>query len=134
MTGSRDGSRDPNCFTDIGLNHSKCAGLDVPEGERPRPSKKQRPDPRVATATDFVDSCMRAYCERYELSPSIVCNRSDLERFVGSFLAGSIEETSEPLLQGWRGEIIGQKLLEVLRGKTAVSLDPETVTPVFHDL
>jgi hypothetical protein len=34
--------------------------------------------------------------------------------------------SNSPLLEGWRGSLVGQELLDVLEGRVSVALDPNT--------
>ena len=66
-----------------------------------------------------------------QLAGSLVANVADLKHLVRWHLGGRDDSHRPALLQGWRGELCGPLLLDVLEGKLALRVvDPESEFPV----
>jgi ribonuclease D len=81
----------------------------------------------------FLDACLRALCQRQQLSAPSVGTHADLEELVYRYRRGGQEIDQCRLLQGWRRELIGHDLLEVLAGRVRVHLDQQTGAIEFTD-
>jgi ribonuclease D len=57
-----------------------------------------------------------------ELAYELVAARADLERIVKSVRVGA-DEPAVRTLQGWRRELVGAELLELLQGRLRLRLD-----------
>ena len=77
--------------------------------ELPAPKKGARLPKNAAPVVDLLMAVVRARAQEEELSPSLLANRSSLERLVA-------KDTDSRLLQGWRGALIGKHLMAVLEG------------------
>jgi ribonuclease D len=108
-------------------------GLAVIEAERPQPTRGQRQSQAEKVTVRFLDACLKALCAREKLPVSAVANHGDLETLVRRYRQGRLASASSPLLEGWRGALVGQELLAVLEGHVSVRLDPHdgnlTFTP-----
>lgn len=101
-------------------------GLAVPEAERPQPKRGHRTSQNEKVMVRFLDACLKALCVREKLPVSAVANRSDLESLVRRYRQGRLGIAGSPILEGWRGERIGQVLMAVLEGRIHVSIHPQT--------
>jgi hypothetical protein len=79
----------------------------------------------------FLDTCLKALCAREKLPASFIASRGDLEDLVHRHRHGDVGATGIPLLQGWRGALVGQELLAALAGHASLSLDPKTGEVTF---
>lgn len=101
-------------------------GLAVPEAERPQPKRGHRTSQNEKVMVRFLDACLKALCVREKLPVSAVANRNDLESLVRHHRQGRLATAGSPLLEGWRGELVGQTLIEVLEGRLHVFINPKT--------
>ncbi|GIX04865.1 MAG: ribonuclease D [Planctomycetaceae bacterium] len=63
---------------------------------------------------------LESECARLGISPTLTARSRDVSDLVRWFAAGQQPDYQPRLLQGWRKEHLGQKLLEVLQGRIAV--------------
>ncbi|HJS74285.1 MAG TPA: ribonuclease D, partial [Vicinamibacteria bacterium] len=56
------------------------------------------------------------------IAPSMLATRGDLKTLAAGHHHGKLPPL--PLLEGWRRELVGQDLLDILDGKKALRLDP----------
>jgi hypothetical protein len=70
----------------------------------------------------FLDACLKALCQREKLSPTFVASRTDLEVLVRRYRQGRLAMEGSPILEGWRGNLVGREVLAVLEGRVSVSL------------
>jgi ribonuclease D len=75
----------------------------------PQPAAQQRPTPEQTRRIGALQQRVRDVAASLEISPEILATRRDVEGMV----LGSPEHS--PLLRGWRREVIGTQLLELLR-------------------
>jgi hypothetical protein len=62
---------------------------------------------------------VRARCDAAGLAPELVANRADLEDFARRAATGVVD--GHPLLVGWRGDLVGRDLVELLAGRIALA-------------
>lgn len=81
--------------------------------------------PTVDALASLLDAVMRTLALDLEISSRLLGTRADLERLVKLELAGSLEEGAADLglLSGWRYEVAGRHLAEVLRGGRAARVE-----------
>jgi ribonuclease D len=108
------------------LLHMVERGLAVAEHERPQPLRGHRQTQTEKVMVRFLDACLKALCAREKLPVSAVANRNELEKLVRRHRQGRLATSNSPLLEGWRGSLVGQELLDVLEGRVSVALDPHT--------
>ena len=107
-----------------GLLDAVRAGL---ESAVPPPSRERRVfkiPPQAEELARFLEAWLYSIAEEQEIAPSIIATRDQLKTLAASHLAG--KEVSLPLLTGWRREIAGEALLELLEGKLVLSVEPAT--------
>jgi len=74
-----------------------------------------KPSPNQEAITDLLQCCLRLIAEQEEITPAALANRKDLEQLV-------MGNTDSELLHGWRKALVGDTLLEVLKGKITPGL------------
>jgi ribonuclease D len=73
-------------------------------------------------------------CAQGRLAVGLVGSSGDLKALVRWHLAGRPESEAPDLARGWRGEVCGRELLDVLAGRRALRIvDPESEIPVRLD-
>ena len=75
---------------------------------------------RSAVAAALASVLVRARCEDARIAPELVATRGDLEDFARGALTGGIEGLS--LGSGWRRDLVGAELEELLAGRIAIAL------------
>ncbi len=119
-------------------NFSEIAGrirkaLDLPRSQWPAPRKKRSTN-HGSLCGQFVATALNSICRSQNLAPSLVGTVQDVRDLVEYRLhppaAGEAEEI--PLLaQGWRAEVVGQTLDDVLTGKIAIRVrNPKSDNPL----
>jgi ribonuclease D len=73
-------------------------------GNEPAAVIPPRPDPQQMALVTKLMSFTRAHAEQLKISPEILATRRDVEQLVFS-------KRTEHLLQGWRREVIGERLV-----------------------
>ena len=89
------------------------------------PVKEDRPDTPHLKMPDEVESTARlleawlyARAAEAEIAPSMLATRGDLKTLAAAHYHSQLP--SLPLLEGWRRELVGQDLLDILEGKKAL--------------
>jgi ribonuclease D len=94
------------------------------DDEPPRAARELPPGlaRRVAAASALGAVLVRARCEGAHIAPELVATRAELESFVEAMAAG---QDGHALLTGWRRELVGAELRELVQGNVALALDPQ---------
>lgn len=111
-------------------NHLKAIGvaiqtaLDLPDEELPRRTV-HRQLPQFNVLTQFLAAAMANVCREAEIAPTIVGTVDDIRQFVAYRLkVPGADLRSEPvLLGGWRGEMVGRVLEELIGGRLSVKVE-----------
>jgi ribonuclease D len=103
----------------------------VPEADLPELPPRHEEPPGLSTVTNLLSAALAQCCVQNQLAGSLVANVADLKNLVRWHLGGRNDSDPPALLQGWRGELCGPLLLNVLEGKLALRVvDPESEFPV----
>jgi hypothetical protein len=69
--------------------------------------------------------------EEEEIAPEVIASARDLEALVAAATSRRKREAHDlPLVEGWRGALVGKTLLGLARGELSVRYDPATRTVV----
>lgn len=97
--------------------------LNQPMPVWPRKQRYGKGQP-AAMLTQFLSAALAYICRTKRISPAIVATSDDLRDFVKYRLDTKNDGSAPPSLTvGWRAEIIGRELDELLAGKLAMVLD-----------
>lgn len=94
------------------------AGLATEPIEPPRELPRELAR-RIAAATELAAVLLRARCDAADLASELVATRSDLERYVELLIAD--DSTDHPLAQGWRADLVGRELADLVAGRVALA-------------
>jgi len=95
--------------------------LDVPEAELPQ-HQKQGTSNQFALLGQFLSTALTSICKTKNLAASLVGTASDVRDLI-SFRLG-IETTEPPFLAtGWREQIVGRLIEDLLEGKVTVHVE-----------
>ncbi|MDA0270453.1 MAG: HRDC domain-containing protein [Chloroflexi bacterium] len=99
-------------------------GMDnPPDTEAPPPRLPNRGQSWPAVLSGIV----QARCREASIASRFVATRREIDDVIAWWLVGDhSSEPDLPLLSGWRRELVGDDILEWLRGETAVVVDPDT--------
>lgn len=81
---------------------------------------------------DFLQFCLKLFCQKEKLSSSNVSTKSEIEELVGDYLGHSFAPERHRLLSGWRYEAVGKQMIECLEGKVGVKYDTTAEKLVFY--
>lgn len=74
---------------------------------------------RVAAASELAAVLLRARCDAADIAAELVATRTDLERYVELVLTDAGDE--HPLAHGWRAELVGHELRDLIAGRIALA-------------
>lgn len=100
----------------------KCIvrGLDAPTEDWPDHDKPARNEANVDVVVDLMSAIVRKRARENNIAFQTLANHSDLAKVARGYRDVSI-------LQGWRRDIVGNELLDLLAGKLAVFVHEDTV-------
>lgn len=88
----------------------------TPKCDWPKPTMRREESPMEKALLDLLSSVMQAVCHEEQLSWSLLGSAERLRELL-DFHAGRLKEPP-PLLRGWRKEFIGERLLDLLEGRS----------------
>jgi ribonuclease D len=89
------------------------------EGERP-----SQPDALDAPVIALAEALVRTRALQEELAYELIAARADLQRIVLAMRDGK-QPPDVRTLQGWRREVVGDELLELLDGRRSLTVGPD---------
>lgn len=105
---------------------AKCVqrALDLKNEELPRSPRRQTPK-QLAVLGQFLATALASVCHRNQLAPSLVGSVQDVRSFVAYELNIDRSDDEEPpkLATGWRKEVVGKLIDDLLDGKLAIRID-----------
>lgn len=92
----------------------------------PQLPARTRTERAPAAVLELLRVLLKHVCEDAAVAPRLIASASDLELLAVS------DDTSQPVLQGWRYEVFGKKALALKSGKIAMALDKGAIR--FFDI
>lgn len=118
-----------------GLCKAIEAALEVPETDCPGVLRREA-SPQLTMLGQFLSSALSSICRAAEVSPSLVGTANDVRDLV-AFQLGEYEGAGRELpvlAQGWRAEVVGQLLDDLLAGKVSIRIrDPRAEQPLSFE-
>jgi ribonuclease D len=99
-------------------------GAENPVNEAVSTSPNARFRTRAKPLVRLLDAWLQARAARVKISPTIVASKEQLKSLAEGYLQGELPDV--PILSGWRRQIVGQELLDILTGKLHLRVQPET--------
>jgi ribonuclease D len=99
-------------------------GLAVPPAERPQTETPPALDEQGSVLVELLTALVRARALETELPSTLIANGDDLRSLAA--LRGRKNDAAlrdHPLLNGWRGSLVGESLLGLLTGELAIAWD-----------
>lgn len=108
--------------------------LEMPNERWPRSAKHSVPN-QVTVLGQFLTTALTSICRSQSLAPSIVGTAQDVRDFVALELGFYPQDEPLPrLATGWRKEVVGKSLSDLLRGKVSIRIaDPLSDHPLQFD-
>jgi len=110
-------------------------GQAVPDEELPQTRHRRQLPPKITMLGQFLASALGSLCHRANLAPSIVGNPTDVRELI-AYRLGYCHKNDPPpgLAVGWRAEVIGNVLEDLLAGKLAIRItDAESDEPLSFE-
>ncbi len=110
------------------------AALALPDHDCPKPAVREVP-PQINLLGQFISSALTSICRTAQVAPSIVGTASDVRDLVAHELGYGQAGDELPILgQGWRAEVVGHLIEELLAGKVSVRIrDPRADEPLIFE-
>ncbi len=114
------------------LSSAIARAIALPDADCPRIVRTDN-NSQLTLLGQFLSSALGSICRSAEVAPSIVGTASDVRELIAHLLAPKRGEIPT-LAHGWRAEVVGQVLEDLLRGKLAIRItDPESDHPLAFE-
>jgi ribonuclease D len=101
-------------------------GLSLPDEELPGGEKHRAPPPQVNVLGQFLATAIGGLCRQLEIAPSLVGTASDMRELLAWKLSHSKNEPPPALVQGWRAEVVGDLIDDLLAGRASLRISDLT--------
>lgn len=108
--------------------------LQAPETDWPEGARRET-SPQLTMLGQFLSSALSSICRAAEVAPSLVGTANDVRDLV-AYQLGEWDSSLPPpaLTQGWRAEVVGQLLDDLLAGKVSIRIrDPRAEQPLAFE-
>lgn len=103
--------------------------LNVSERDFPVNERREVPQ-QINVLGQFLATALTSICRAARLAPSLVGSASDVRDLI-AFRLGYGPEEPPQLARGWRAEVVGQALDDLLAGRTSIRIvDPKSDEPL----
>jgi ribonuclease D len=100
-------------------------GQACPREQWPTPPERVRREGPPSGLIALLRAAVQAVAEDEEIAPEVIASTRDLEALVAAATSRRTREPVDlPLVEGWRGDLVGRTLLGLARGELAVRYDP----------
>ena len=104
-------------------------GLAVPEKDLPELMRRDDP-PQVQVLAQLASILANSLATEHQVDMALLATSADLQEFV-RWRLGLTTEAPSQLVESWRGEILGQPMIELLEGKRVIRVaDPNSPRPL----
>lgn len=98
------------------------ASLALPPSAWPQVPRDRKPEPEAVGLVELLQAVLKARAAEAEIAPTLLATSADLQALVE---AKEKKRTPDlPLLRGWRRQLIGDLLMQILDGTVTVAVDP----------
>lgn len=114
-----------------------CVGkaLELPESEWPKTERREMPS-QLNLLGQFLSAALTSICRAAEVAPSIVGTAGDVRELIAYRQGFGGADADEPpaLATGWRCEVVGQLLEDLLDGKKSIRIqNPASNKPLVFE-
>jgi ribonuclease D len=104
---------------------------EIPEADLPEASTRVEEPPGLSTVSNLLSAAMAQCCAQHRIAGSLAANVADLKHLIRWHLDGRPPDRQPALVQGWRADLFGRTLIDVLDGRVALRVtDPRSDFPV----
>ncbi len=109
--------------------------LRLEAAELPTSRRPGNMPPQINMLGQLISSALNSVCRQAHLAPSLVGNPSDVRDLIAFKLGRAKNDEQAPMLaQGWRQEVVGSLIDDLLSGTVAVRIsDPHSEHPLSLD-
>lgn len=95
-------------------------------------SRRKPPPPQLNLLGQFLAPAINSLCNRSEIATALACTATDIRAQISHHLGWSHESEDPPRLShGWRAELIGNLIDDLLEGKKSIRIgDPQNPEPL----
>ena len=105
-----------------GISEAIARGLALPDEECPGGERHRAPPPQLAVLGQFLATAVAGVCRQMHIAPSLVGTASDMRDLLAHKL-GYFDGEREPLLaSGWRAEMVGSLVDDLLTGRASLRI------------
>jgi len=106
--------------------------LQLPESDLPRTERRETPN-QLNLLGQFLSSALTSICRSADIAPSIVGTASDVRDLIAFRLGYDVGGTPT-LAEGWRAEVVGNLIDDLLAGRTSIRIvDPQSDEPLVFE-
>ena len=99
-----------------GLMKAVSAGLAVPDSELPQWPQNRIPSKAELLIADVLFTMLKVICYQVDIAAELVATRSTLEALARAYIDEKLDESSLPIVKGWRYDLAGKQLIQFLLG------------------
>ncbi|MCC7086346.1 MAG: ribonuclease D [Pirellulales bacterium] len=108
-----------------------CA-LQLPDGELPQNERREVPN-QINVLGQFLSTALTSLCRSLSLAPALVGTPGDVRDLI-AYRLGYGERKPPALAQGWRAEVVGGLIDDLLAGKLSIRItDPMSDHPLVFE-
>lgn len=93
-------------------------GLTVPETECPSWPQSRIPAKKDVLLADVLFAVLKVIAYEEDLATELIVTRDELQSLVRQHRENKLKNSENPLLHGWRYELAGRRILELLNGSS----------------
>ncbi|TKB82422.1 MAG: hypothetical protein E8D44_11565, partial [Nitrospira sp.] len=97
------------------------SALALPASAWPEVPRERKPDPESTGIVELLQAVLKARAAEQGIAPTMLATSSDLQTLVEAKQNRSTLDV--PILRGWRRQLVGDLLLQVLDGAIAITVD-----------
>src|SRR5262249_44585607 len=106
--------------------------LDLPNSELPYSERREVPN-QINVLGQFLSTALTSLCRQLDLAPALVGTASDVRDLV-AFRLGFWNDSPPSLACGWRAEVVGTLIDDLLAGKLSIRItDPLSDHPLAFE-
>lgn len=101
-----------------------AAAQALPSSAWPEVPRDRKPDPESTGLVELLQAILKSRAAEEDIAPTLLATTADLQSLVDARQKRTI--TDVPVLRGWRRQLVGELLMQVLDGKVTLSIDSES--------
>ena len=95
---------------------------ELPPSAWPEVPRERKPEPESVGLVELLQAVLKARSAEMEIAPTLLATTADLQALVEA--KEKKRQADLPLVRGWRRQLIGDLLMQILDGSVTVSVDP----------